>query len=311
MNYDKHLVVTILVLVALPILLGFSTFILIDESYKTEIITFFYRNFNDIDAGPQFLASFKLLQYVIFVVMLVFYPVYPLIFSIENHLSKRNPRSAVAEYQALKKIVYALLPLFLFAVALRISSGIVQENNPLIELIQSLDQFQQSLFVSILGVALFVVASALLRIILLNGSKHFKFYLARLSFRAISKVEGDVESMKYLIDGLTFYNKYIRRTLGLQINDLKMIYSKIIADATVDKDHSIKELILAFEDKDTLKPVRCLTGLFNVKDPERFLIKESLGKKLEGWLSVLGALASSIAAVIGAVLTVIRIPAPP
>jgi hypothetical protein len=44
--------------------------------------------------------------------------------------------------------------------------------------------------------------------------------------------------MKYLIEGLTFYNKYIRRTLGLQINDLKMIYSKIIADATGDNNKS-------------------------------------------------------------------------
>lgn len=310
-NYDMHLVITVIVLVALPILLGFSTFILINEFYKNEIITFFFLNFNDPEAGIQFLASFHLLQYGIFIVMVILYPVYPLIFSIEKHLSKRNPKSAVTEYQALKKIVYALLPLFFFAVALRISSDITQDNNnPLIGLLLSLDPLQQTLFLSILGATFFVVASALLRIILLNRSKHFKFYLARLSFRAISKVEGDVERMKYVIEGLTFYNKYIRRTLGLQINDLKMIYSKIIADATVDKNRSMKELIQAFEDNDKLKPVRCLTGLFNVTEPERFLVKESAGKKLEGWLSVLGALASGIAAVIGATVTLLSTPPP-
>jgi hypothetical protein len=311
-NYDKHLVVTVIVLVALPILLGSSTFILINEFYRNQIITFFFRNFDDATIGIQFLASFKPLQYVIFVLMLILYPVYPSIFSIENHLSKRNPKSAVTEYQALKKIVYALLPLFFFAVALRISSGITQDNNPLIELVLSLDQLQQSLFLSILGAILFVVASALLRIILLNRSKNFKFYLARLSFRAMSRVEGDddVERMKYLIGGLSFYNKYIRRTLGLQINDLKIIYSRIITDATVDKNHSMKELCRAFEDNDKLKPIRCLTGLFNVTDPEHFLVKESIGKKLEGWVGILGALISSITAVIGAAVTLFSIPAP-
>lgn len=308
-NYDKHLVVTVIVLVALPILLGSTTFILIDDFYRNQLITFFYLNFNDIDAGIQFLASLKLLQYVIFIVMLIFYPVYPLIFSIENHLSKRNPKSAITEYQALKKIVYALLPLFFFAIALRVSSGITRDS-PLIELVLSLDQLQQSLFLSILGTILFVVASALLRIILLNRNKHFKYYLARLSFRAISKVQDDIERMKYLIVGLAFYNKYIRRTLGLQINDLKMIYSKIIADATVDRNRSMKELIQAFEDNDKLKPIRCLTGLFNVTDPEHFLVKESVGKKLERWVSIFGALVSSITAVIGAVVTLFGIPGP-
>jgi hypothetical protein len=308
-DYDKHLVVTIVVLVALPIILGSSTFILINDFYRNQIITFFYLSFNDVNAGIQFLALLKLLQYVIFVVMLVLYPLYPFIISIEKHLSKRNPKSVITEYQALKKIVYALVPLFFFAIALRVSSGIMQDN-PLIDLVLSLDQLQQSLFLSILGAILFVVASALLRIILLNRNKHFKYYLARLSFRAILRVQDNVERMKYLIGGLASYNKYIRRTLGLQINDPKMIYSSIIADATVDRNSSTNELIQAFEDDDKLKPIRCLTGLFNVTDPEHFLVKESLGKKLEGWISIFGALVSSITAIIGAVVTLFSIPGP-
>src|SRR5688572_25855255 len=120
-DHDKHLVVTVIVLVALPILLAYSTFILANVSYQTQIITLFMENFNDPRIGFQFLVSLMLLQYVIFVVMLILYPAYPFIFSIENHLSKRNPKSALTEYQVLKKIVYALLPLFFFTIALRIS----------------------------------------------------------------------------------------------------------------------------------------------------------------------------------------------
>lgn len=302
-DYDKHLIVTVIVLVALPILLFSSTFILANVSYQTQIITLFMENFNDPRMGFQFLVSLTLLQYGIFVVMLILYPAYPFVFSIENHLNKRNPKSALTEYEILKKIVYALLPLFFFTIALRIASGIT-EDNPLSALVVSIDEPAQSLFLSILGASLFAVASALLRISLLNGSKHFKFYLARLSFRAMAKVKDEIERVKYLVLGLGFYNKYIRGTLGLQINDLKLIYSKIIADVAVDRCYFMKELGTAFEDNDRLKPIRCLAGLSDTKDLEHFLVKESVGKKLEEWATVLGTLASAITAVISAAVSV-------
>jgi hypothetical protein len=301
-NYDKHLVITLIVLVALPLLLGFSTIILINQE---QVITSSILTFNDPEIGINFLYSLYLLQFVIFVVMLIFYPLYPLIPSIENHLSKRDLKSALTEYQVLKKIVYALLPVFFFAVVLSlIGTGISSvsagqatnssnQNN-----LGIIDQLPYSdVTVSILGALFLALASALLRIILLNRSKHFKFYLARLSFRAMSRVEDDVERMKYLIDGLSFYNKYIRRSLRVQISDLKIIYSKIIADATVDKNHWMKELSQAFEDNDKLKPIRCLTGLFNVTDPEHFLVKEPVGKKWEERITVIGAIGSAIGAV--------------
>jgi hypothetical protein len=307
-NHDKHLLVTVIVVVVLPIILGFSTFILTNESYQTQIITFFIGNFNDSSIGFQFFYSLTLVQYVIFAAMLIFYPFYPLfypfIFSIENHLNRRNPKSALTEYEALKKIVYVLLPLFFFTIALRISSGIT-EDNPLSALVLSIDEPAQSLFLSILGATLFAVASALLRITLLNSRKRFKFYLARLSFRAMPKVEDEIERVKYLVLGLGLYNKYIRRTLGLQINDLKVIYSKIIADAAVDRSYFIKELGTAFEDNDKLKPIRCLTRLFDAKDPERFLVKESVGKKLGEWATIIGTIVSTIAAFIAAVATLL------
>jgi hypothetical protein len=282
-KYDKHLVITVIVLAALPILLGSSTFILTNEFYQDQIITFFVNNFNDINLGFQFLISLSLLQYVIFAVMLILYPLYPLIPSIENHLCKRNPKSALIEYQVLKKIVFTLLPVFFFGIALRISLHITQE-----------------LFLSILGAVLLVLASALLRIILLNRSKYFNFYLARLSFRAMSTVEDKAERVKYLIDGLSFYNKYIRRTFRVEINNRKITYSIISTDATVDRNRWVKELSQAFEDNDKLKPIRCLIGLFDFKDPEHFLVKESVGKKLEEKIIILGSLGSFIAVFVSA-----------
>ena len=110
-------------------------------------------------------------------------------------------------------------------------------------------------------------------------SKHFKFYLERLSFRTQSRLEeDDAERVKYLIDVLSFYNKYIRRILRVEINDRKIMYSIIITDATVNRNRWVKELSQAFEDNDKLKPIRCLTRLFGIKDPEHFLVKEPVGK---------------------------------
>jgi hypothetical protein len=309
-NYDKHLVVTVIVLIALPILLGLSDFIL--TAYDYQITTFFYeRNVEDPVLGLELANRFKqalhILQYVIFAVMLILYPIYPIIFSIEKHFNKRNPKSAIREYHILKKITYALLPLFFFAVALTISLRIIPDTNvnPIDNLIsQSIrDPILIQLFISTLGSVIFLIASTLLRIILLNSSKDFKFFLARLSFRAMKTVQDDVERVKYLIEGLSSYNKYIRRNLGLQFNDLKIIYSKLILDSNLNRIGSMKELSQAFEDNDKLKSIRCLTALLNVEDTEHFLVKEPLGKKLENWGSILGTLVSMIAAVIGALAT--------
>jgi hypothetical protein len=113
--------------------------------------------------------------------------------------------------------------------------------------------------------------------------------------------------MNYLIEGLGFYNRYIRRTLGLQINDPKIIYSKIIADGALDRNYIMKELCEAFKDCDKLKPIRCLAVLLDIPNPEHFLVKESIGKRLEDWGGTIGTLASTITAVVGAVAALLTI----
>jgi hypothetical protein len=297
-NYDKHLIVTLIVLVGLPILLGFSTYI---HFHIDETIIFFIDFFNDSEIGYSFLDSLVLLQYVVLICMFILYPVYPSIFSIEKHLNKRNPKVALTEYQFLKKIIYPLLPFFIFTIALKISSGIT--GDPLNVMVQFLlPEPWYSSFLSVLAATLFTFASASLRVVLLGITKNFNFYLARLSFRAMSRVEDEVERMKFLIGGLGFYNKYIRRALGIEINDLKIIYSRIISDTAVDKNHSMKELCKAFEDKhDKLIPIRCMTTLFDDMDPAHFLVKESVGKKLGARLTFVGTVLSAITAVIGSI----------
>jgi hypothetical protein len=164
-----------------------------------------------------------------------------------------------------------------------------------------------SLFVTIIGVTFFVVGSALLKIILLIARKEFRFYLAKVLFRVILKKEDEAEKIKYLVNTLNSYNKYVRRILGLEINDLNKIYSKILSDPDLDKNYWIKQLSIAFEDSDKFKTIKCLSGLLNNTDTEHFLAKEPVGKKIEDWAKILGTAVSTVAAIIG-VLTTLRVP---
>lgn len=301
-KYDKHYLVTLIVLIVLPIVLGFSNFF--SEIYYARIISFFLVYTDNPYLGFQILYVF---QYIIFAVMLVAYPIYPFTFSMEKYFGDRNPWSAIAEYDFLKKIVYVLFPFFILAVGFMILPRIMSED-PLSGLIVYIsDSIIISIFFTILGVIFFVVGSALLRIVLLNVNRDFRFYFARISFRMVSKVEKNMEKMRYLIIGLNSYNKYIRRNLGLQINDLRRIYSTIITDPTIDKNRSFKELSIAFEEDDRLKAICCLTKLFGISDTEHFLVKEALGKKLQDWAGILGTLASTTAAILGALGT-LKIP---
>jgi hypothetical protein len=292
--YDKYQLQTVIVLVILPVLLAISNFF--GSVYYDLIYSYFLVYFNNGDLGFQLIDLF---QYAVFVIMLVVYPIYPIAFSIEKYFSKSDARSVIKEYEILKKSVYALFPLFLIAIAFIIMAQMSVEN-PLNGATELLGTNIELIFFTTLGVIFLIFGSALFRIILLNARKEFRFYLAKISFRVISKKEDDVERIRYLIKALNSYNKYIRSSLGLQIKDLKKIYSKIVSDPTLDKNYSIKELSIAFEDKDKLKPIKCISGLLKITDTEQFLIKEPIGKKLEDWAAIFGTIVSTVAAMIGA-----------
>lgn len=80
-----------------------------------------------------------------------------------------------------------------------------------------------------------------------------------------------------------------------------------MSDPAINETHVMEQLSSAFEDPDRLKPIRCLSELLRIQDPEHFLIKESIGNKLQNWAGILGTIASTITAVVGA-MTTLKIP---
>ncbi|MDF2738383.1 MAG: hypothetical protein K0S93_2243 [Nitrososphaeraceae archaeon] len=304
-QYDNYLPVMICVFFILPILLGISTFY--KGNFAEDIILYSIEYFNNPYFGFNLLSYF---QYSIFIVMLVLYPIYPSVFSIEKFFIKRKfQNSPILEYEGLKKIIYILFPFFIFAFIFILGQTIMKTQNPLIIVINIISNIiPPSIFVISLGVVFFIVASALLKIIFLFANKESRFYFSKIFFKQISNKNIDGNETIYLVKGLNSYNKYLRRNIGLQINDLKNIYSKILSDPTIDKNYVIKNLSLAFDDTDKFRTVKRLSELLNIKDTEHFLTKESVGKKLEDVAAKLGTIASTVAAIIGILLTIIEFP---
>jgi len=304
-HYDNYLPVMIVVFFVLPVLLGVSTFY--KGYFAEDIILYSIKYFNNAYFG---FSLFSYFQYGIFIVMLILYPIYPSVFSIEKFfIKKKFQNSPIIEYEILKKIIYVLFPLFIFAFIFILGETTMKTQNPLRIVINILSNIiPPSIFVISLGIVFFIVASALLKIIVLFANKESRFYFSKILFKQIANKDIEGDELKYLVKSLNSYNKYLRRSIGLQINDLKNIYSKIFSDPTIDKNYTVKKLSLAFEDNDKFKTIKSLSELLNIKDTEHFLTKESIGKKLEDVATKLGTIVSTVAAIIGILLTIVGFP---
>lgn len=298
-RYDNYVKLTIFALVILPLLLLFSNIFI--KIYYIDIYTFFIAYSNNGYLGFQIAFLF---QYFVFAVLLVLYPLSSFVYSMEKYFRKRNPQSIIVEEEIIKKIVYILIPFFVFAIAFILIPRITEENI-LISLISFFDNpILLSLFSTTMGVVFLIVGSVLLKIILLEARKDFRYYFARTLLNLISKQEEQTDRMRYFVKGLKSYNKYIRRTLGIQINNLK-IYSKIVSDPTIDTNNTIQELSTAFEDIDKFKPIKSLYKILKVTDFEKFIIEESIGKKIQDSIGIVGTIVSTVTAIIGALTTLI------
>ena len=276
--------------------LAVSTFTKIN--YKEEIILFSSEYFTDIYFGFHLLS---LLQYGVFIVMLIVYPIYPAVFSIQKFFVEREPQnSAIVEYKILKNLVYVLFPFFIFAIVYSIAVRM-----KVTVIVNFASEWVPSYFIVIvIGVIFFIVASALLKIVVIITRKDFRFYFAKTLFKTMLNKD-EVEKIKLLVKALNSYNRYLSRNLSLQINDIKKVYSKILSDISLDKEKIIKELSIAFEDdNDKFNPIKCLSEALKVTDTDHFLAKESRGKRIEDWASVTATIVSTIAAVIGVLSTI-------
>ncbi len=89
--------------------------------HSKSILILLFKSISTIDTISKNLEYAKLavnifsaFQIVVFVVMELIYPPYPAPFSIEKYFIKRGFESAVSEFELVKKILYAAVPLLIF-----------------------------------------------------------------------------------------------------------------------------------------------------------------------------------------------------
>ena len=208
-RYDNYLLMTIIVLIVLPILLAFSN--LVTVIYKQEIFLFSFEYFNNEYFAFQIRDYF---QYGVFVVMLIVYPLYPSVFSLEKFFIKRNPENVIIEYEMLKKIVYGLFPLFIFAFVYLI--GGTMKENPLGIIIKFLGDPVTQIFVCYnYRSNIFYCWFCTPQNYLANCKERIQILFCKSIVQSDLKKEDEAEKISYLVKALNSYNKYIRRSLGL------------------------------------------------------------------------------------------------
>jgi sporulation protein YlmC with PRC-barrel domain len=219
-------------------------------------------------------------------------------------------RNVVIEYEYVKKVASIVLPFFIILTAasfvehdIRIPPLLITEY-PLTAPVSLATISISEVLSSSWAALFFVISGVLLRMLFWLGRKEFRYYFAR-GCAEISQSEYGVKltrvkQIRYMMLALDSYNKYLKRYLGIQIND--KVYSKVALKFLTDKDE-LKSISSSFKDNDELHPAEYLSDSQKISLPpeEQFLVKgkESVRQIIIEW----GAVA---AVVIPLLVTVIK-----
>lgn len=152
------------------------------------------------------------------------------------------------------------------------------------------NNLQYFLFYSVIGGMIWLAVNA--------SRKDFRYLLAREYFERAS-YETQIQNIHYLLGSIRSYNKYLSRNLELQINDINIIFSKILFGSNIDKANIINTLSNAFKIEDRLEPIKRLLEILEVQDKEHFLVEVTIRQKIKDILSYI--LATIISGVISLV----------
>jgi hypothetical protein len=309
--------VTIVVLIVLPFAYAVSD-LLITRSlngYVTACPARYQPPTNLVFIENDVLVPFK---YLLFVLILAFYPPYPFPFSrnIKDYFTRRGYETAVTEYELIKKILYIAVPLLIVTmVTIYIHSldysytnhvtTIIVKNHSVkcllrtatadklawapIHTISQLVESNQDLFYYLELFLALTVFAAFLKLIFAVSRTQFRLSFAKGCFNLMAERKDEVEKMKYFVMGLNSYNSYLRRQIKLEISDLRKIYSWIASSPIPAKNELVDKVSKVFQ-KDmfeyedyTLEPVRCLSRFLDTPESKISLGEESILNKLKSY----------------------------
>lgn len=254
-------------------------------------------------AGFTFIFSYVYLISAIGVV----YSIYPVKF---HNIKRRGFLNLMIEHAYVRKILYFEVPILIATTSLFV---LIAFSGPLYDIITNFfiatgqplrgliaiyvtspsDPITPYSYINtgggIMGIVLnglminlvFSVTAGIIWMILVAVRKELGYHFAKLLFQTITQEPEESKKAQFIIKATKIYDKYLRRTLNLEINNVKKIYSKILSDPKLDKNESMRLISESFESNDKLEPIKCLSKIVNVKETDTFLVDESIGKRIK------------------------------
>jgi hypothetical protein len=176
-----------------------------------------------------------------------------------NFFAFEKPEDAIIELRYIEKISYIVIPVMIFLNLIYYTS-LFSTNIWTDNLIQFFGN-RPIERIYILAMILNALSFTLFPFFVVILSRSFRFYLARTFILVAKTKTNKIDKMKYYIQGLKTYNKYLARILNIKLDELK-IYSSFLSINGIDE----KNLLLSFDDNAKLKPVEWLTDFTNKTD---------------------------------------------
>jgi hypothetical protein len=149
--------------------------------------------------------------------------------------------------------------------------------NPIFPYYQLIGPLYESIFF-ILPISISIIVK-----LLIEHSRHlFKLYFARACFGIVLKQSSDeIIKAKYFITGLLWYNRFLKHTINLKINNIDTISEKILIKSSLDNNETLISLAKSFEQIDGFEPLRHISAIFPYAETEKILTKESLTTRIQ------------------------------
>jgi hypothetical protein len=82
----------------------------------------------------------------------------------------------------------------------------------------------------------FSVTAGIIWMVLFAARKDLGYQIAKSLFHSSMGEVDESKMAQYFINAIKMYDKYLRRTLNLEINNVKKIYSKILSDININTE---------------------------------------------------------------------------
>jgi hypothetical protein len=90
-----------------------------------------------------------------------------------------------------------------------------------------------------------------------HSRKLFKLYFAKVFFKIVLKESSDeIDKAKYFMTGLIWYNRFLKNTINLHINNIDIICEKVLIKSPLDNNRSLLSIAKSFANKDGFEPLR-------------------------------------------------------